>query len=110
MFDCRFLHNPGRYAEYKELTGLDDSVREFIESESSMAEFLEHVYAIVGSAAANYQERGFEHLLIGFGCTGGQHRSVYAAEATACRLAADFREARVIVTHREQELSRVITD
>lgn len=110
MFDCRFLHNPGRYAEYKHLTGLDESVRSFIENESSMAEFLDHAYAIVESAVANYQERGFEHLLVGFGCTGGQHRSVYAAEAMASRLASEFREAKVIVTHREQGSARLMTD
>jgi aminoglycoside/choline kinase family phosphotransferase len=100
VFDCRAVHNPGRYAEYKTLTGLDAEVAQFLETESDMPEFLQSVYALVDAATENYLQRNFTNLMISFGCTGGQHRSVYAAEKTAKHLREKFGVA-VELVHRE---------
>jgi aminoglycoside/choline kinase family phosphotransferase len=80
VFDCRGILNPGRFAAYKHLTGHDEPVRQFLEFETRMPSFLEHVYGLVSINVEDYLQRGFDHLSISFGCTGGQHRSVYAAE------------------------------
>ncbi len=98
VFDCRGLLNPGRYAAYKHITGLDNSVRRFLETETSMPEFLEHVYGLVSINVDDYLARGFENLSVSFGCTGGQHRSVYAAEALAAYLRNRY-DIPVTVTH-----------
>ena len=80
VFDCRALPNPGRYAEYKQLSGKDQPVIDFLQREPAVHDFLEHIYKIIDPAIENYLERGFDYLSINFGCTGGQHRSVYCAE------------------------------
>lgn len=82
VFDCRAIHNPGRYDEYKLLTGKDEKVIEFLESKSDADKFLKEVWKIILMSVKDYQERGFKNLMINFGCTGGQHRSVYCAEKT----------------------------
>ncbi len=102
VFDCRSTHNPGKYDEYKQLTGLDQPVIDFLESDGEILTFLEHVYALVDHHVERFIERGFTHLQIAFGCTGGQHRSVYSAEATAKHLRAKYPEINICVTHREQ--------
>jgi aminoglycoside/choline kinase family phosphotransferase len=81
VFDCRGILNPGRYSAYKHLTGHDQPVRQFLEQETRMPDFLQNVYQLVSLNIDDYLSRGFEHLSVSFGCTGGQHRSVYAAES-----------------------------
>lgn len=78
-FDCRGILNPGRIEEYKIQTGNDIGVQEYLETKTEMPKFLELVKSLVSINIDNYLERGFEHLQINFGCTGGQHRSVYCA-------------------------------
>jgi aminoglycoside/choline kinase family phosphotransferase len=80
VFDCRSIHNPGRYEPYKKLTGKDEAVANFLQQHSNMEEFLNYVYLIVDPAIEDYIERSFTSLTVYFGCTGGQHRSVYAAD------------------------------
>ncbi len=98
VFDCRGLLNPGRYAAYKHLSGVDEPVRHFLERETRMPEFLEHVYALVSVNVEDYIARGFENLSVAFGCTGGQHRSVYAAGKLAAYLQGRYKVG-VVVTH-----------
>jgi UPF0042 nucleotide-binding protein len=83
VFDCRGVLNPGRFEEYKKLTGRDKPVIEFLESKTKIQEFLDAAKAIVSISIDDYLARGFEHLMISFGCTGGQHRSVYSTDAMA---------------------------
>jgi len=82
VFDCRFIYNPGRKEEFKSLCGYDKDVISFLESQEEMRKFINNVFDIIDPAIENYIERNFTHLMISFGCTGGQHRSVYAAEKT----------------------------
>ena len=103
VFDCRALNNPGRFEEFKNLTGMDLPVQEFIEKKSEMEQFLESVKTIINQSVNNYINRGFKHLSVNFGCTGGQHRSVYAAEKMAEHLKNNF-PVNVVVIHREQQL------
>ncbi len=103
VFDCRFIHNPGRYEPYKKLTGRDEAVINFLQHHSEMEEFLNQVYLITDPAIENYIERSFTSLTLNFGCTGGQHRSVYAAD----QLAKHIREkygVNIELKHTEQEL------
>lgn len=83
VFDCRGILNPGRFEEYKKLTGRDKPVIEFLESKTKIHEFLGAAKTIVSISIDDYLARGFEHLMISFGCTGGQHRSVYSTDAMA---------------------------
>ena len=83
VFDCRAINNPGRYDEYKMLTGKDEKVINFLESNSYTDKFLKAAWKIIMMSVKDYQERGFKNLMVNFGCTGGQHRSVYCAEKTA---------------------------
>ncbi|OGR79143.1 MAG: phosphotransferase enzyme family protein [Elusimicrobia bacterium GWC2_64_44] len=100
IFDCRALPNPGRYAEYAQLTGRDKPVAEFLKKEPEVEKFLAGVFSITGQSVENYQTRNFTSLSVAFGCTGGRHRSVYCAEALAAHLKLKY-GARVEVTHRE---------
>jgi len=103
MFDCRAMHNPGRYAEYRQLTGRDEPVIRFLEERGEVQEFVADAYSLTSKAVRRYLNRGFSNLQIGFGCTGGQHRSVYCAERLAKMLREAFPEARIELRHREQE-------
>jgi aminoglycoside/choline kinase family phosphotransferase len=86
VFDCRGLPNPGREERFKSHTGRDDSVIEYLQQQQSVHQFLAGVASLVDASVANYQRRGFRHLMVSFGCTGGQHRSVYLAEQLARHL------------------------
>lgn len=101
VFDCRFVHNPGRYEPYKKLTGNDEAVINFLRLHSGMDDFLQNVFRIVDEAVENYIERSFTHLSVNFGCTGGQHRSVFAAEALRKHLREKY-GVRVELDHRER--------
>jgi aminoglycoside/choline kinase family phosphotransferase len=86
VFDARSLPNPGREDRFKQLTGKDAAVIEYLQAQPRVLEFLEHARALVDAAVSNYRSRGFRDLMISFGCTGGQHRSVYLAEQMAKHL------------------------
>ena len=103
VFDCRSIHNPGRYEPYKKLTGRDEPVIRFLEEDGEVFRFLDHVYGVVDPHVETYSGRGFTSLMVSFGCTGGQHRSVYCAEHLAAHLAAKYPHIRIALTHREQQ-------
>lgn len=105
VFDCRYVHNPGRYDEYKPLTGLDQPVIDFLEKDGEITEFLTNIYALTDAHVKRYIERGFTNLMICFGCTGGQHRSVYSAQHTAEHIHKKF-GVRVELIHREQNVEQ----
>jgi RNase adaptor protein for sRNA GlmZ degradation len=102
VFDCRALPNPGRFEQYAKLTGRDEPVVAFLENEPAVRDFLGHVFAVIDGTVENYQLRNFTDLLVAFGCTGGQHRSVYCAEQLARHLREKF-EVYVEVRHLAQE-------
>ena len=104
VFDCRAIHNPGKYERYKSLTGLDEPVIRFLEDDGEITVFLEHVYALVDASVKRYMERGFTSLSVCFGCTGGQHRSVYSAQHLAEHLYRTF-GVQVELVHREQHIT-----
>jgi len=102
VFDCRGILNPGRIEEYKSQTGNDVGVQEFLETKTEMPKFLQSVQSLLSISIENYLSRGFEHLQINFGCTGGQHRSVYSAIKTAEFVKEKYPEAKVTIHHDEQ--------
>ncbi len=101
VFDCRFIINPGQIEQYWNLTGKDKEVIEFLDKQKDMQEFLHNVFSIIGKAVNNYLQKGFTDLMISFGCTGGMHRSVYAAEKTASFIKEKFPDVEVIINHNE---------
>jgi aminoglycoside/choline kinase family phosphotransferase len=102
IFDCRAIHNPGRYAEYVPLCGCDEPVRYFLEAQPEVEEFWGHVRGLVESHVGVWLTRGFASLSVYFGCTGGQHRSVYFAERLAAFLREHYPSVNVVLTHREE--------
>ena len=104
VFDCRAINNPGRYPEFKFLSGKDPEVQQFLRQNSEMKWFLKPVKTLVEQSVKNYLQRGFTHLSVNFGCTGGQHRSVYAAEKLALHLRNNF-NVNVVLVHREQQFA-----
>jgi aminoglycoside/choline kinase family phosphotransferase len=102
VFDMRGILNPGRFDDYKHLSGLDKPVKDFLEQQTKMPDFLNGVYSIVDISVEDYIKRGFENLSINFGCTGGQHRSVYAAEAIARHLRNKFK-VKIVLNHNNKE-------
>ena len=108
VFDCRSTHNPGRYEPYKKLTGLDEPVIRFLEDDGEITKFLESVYRLADAHVERYLERGFTSLMFAFGCTGGQHRSVYSAQHLAEHIHEKF-GVEVRLCHREQEIFSVLS-
>ncbi|MDL2299125.1 phosphotransferase [Bacteroides sp. OttesenSCG-928-E20] len=106
VFDCRAINNPGKYERYNRFTGLDKPVITFLEEEGEITTFLESVYKIVDASVQRYLDRGFSNLMVCFGCTGGQHRSVYSAQHLAEHLNHKF-GIKVNLIHREQNLEQV---
>lgn len=106
VFDCRAVNNPGKYERYKQFTGLDKPVIDFLEEDGEILTFLDHCNSLVDASVKRYIERGFTNLMVCFGCTGGQHRSVYAAQKTAERLSQKF-DVKVELVHREQDIEQV---
>jgi RNase adaptor protein for sRNA GlmZ degradation len=107
VFDCRAIPNPGVLEAYKQLTGMQTPVAEYLEQQPATHEFKAHVQALAEQSVKRYIERGFSNLMICFGCTGGQHRSVYFAEQMAAFLAHHYPIA-VHIEHREQGVQRVL--
>ena len=106
VFDCRSTHNPGRYEPYKKLTGLDAPVIKFLEDDGEIMTFLDSVYKLADAHVQRYIERGFTSLMFSFGCTGGQHRSVYSAQHLAEHIYEKF-GIEVRLVHREQGISKI---
>ena len=102
IFDGRSLPNPGREERFKPLTGKDAAVIEYLNQQESVHQFMASVMSLVDASVTNYQRRGFKNLMVSFGCTGGQHRSVYLAEQLAKHLQAR-NGVEVIIHHRELE-------
>lgn len=101
VFDCRCLPNPGRDPKYAKLTGRDKPVQDYLKSFNETNEFFENCYSLVKQAIKNYKKRSFSNLMISFGCTGGQHRSVYFSELLNKRLS---KEPDIIVSLKHIEL------
>ena len=106
VFDCRAIHNPGKYTEYMQLTGLDEPVKQFLEKDGEITVFLEHAFELVDNSVKRYKERGFANLMVGFGCTGGQHRSVYSAQKMAEHISQKF-GVEVELVHRERKITKL---
>ncbi|MBL7701604.1 MAG: phosphotransferase [Ferruginibacter sp.] len=102
VFDMRGILNPGRIEVYKTQSGLDKPVKDFIEQQTEMLHYLNGVYQVIDISVTNYINRNFASLMINFGCTGGQHRSVYAAEALARHLRNKFK-VKIVLTHTNKE-------
>ena len=109
VFDCRSVHNPGKYERFKQLTGLDKPVIDFLEEDGEILRFLDNVYSLVDAHVERFLQRGFMHLQVSFGCTGGQHRSAYSAQHLAERLAAKY-PVRVHLIHRERGIEHWMPD
>ena len=107
VFDCRSTHNPGRYEPYKKLTGLDEPVIRFLEDDGEILTFLDSVYKLADAHVRRYIQRGFTSLMFCFGCTGGQHRSVYSAQHLAEHIHEKF-GIEVRICHREQHITQTL--
>ena len=107
VFDCRSVNNPGKYEYYRQFNGTDPEVIKFLEDDGEVTVFLDSVYKLVDAHVQRFIERKFTHLQVCFGCTGGQHRSVYCAEHVARHLADKF-NIKVVVTHRELNTEKML--
>ena len=107
VFDCRSVNNPGKYEYYRQFTGLDSEVVKFLEDDGEVFSFLDSVYKLVEAHVVRFMERKFTHLQVSFGCTGGQHRSVYCAERLAERLSSRY-DIKITLTHRELDMEKIM--
>lgn len=105
VFDCRSTHNPGKYEQFMQMTGLDQPVIDFLEQDGEILTFLESVDKLVDHHVKRFLERGFDHLQVSFGCTGGQHRSVYCAEHLAKHLKEKY-NVQINLIHRERGINK----
>jgi len=103
--DCRAINNPGKFERYNNFNGLDEPVIQFLEEDGEIVEFLNTIYPLVDNHVKRYMDRSFTNLMIAFGCTGGQHRSVYAAQHVAEHISRKF-GVKVVLIHREQNLEQ----
>lgn len=106
VFDCRAINNPGKYERYNHFTGLDEPVIHFLEEDGEITTFLNHAYQLVDASVKRYMDRGFSNLMVSFGCTGGQHRSVYSAQHMAEHIHQKF-GVKVSLIHREQNIEQL---
>lgn len=106
VFDCRAINNPGIHEEFRNITGKSKQVIDMLDNEPEMASFLKNVFALIDQSVNKYQKRGFSNLMISFGCTGGQHRSVYSAEKLAQHLKEKY-NVKINVRHRELEINKL---
>lgn len=106
VFDCRAIENPGKYDHYKHFIGTDKEVVDFLEADGGVLKFLDNVYALADAHVQRYIQRKFTNLMFSFGCTGGQHRSVYCAQHLAEHIAQKF-NVKVILYHREQDIEQI---
>ena len=107
VFDCRSINNPGKYEHYRQFNGMDPEVIKFLEDDGEVNTFLESVYKLTDAHVQRFIERKFTHLQVCFGCTGGQHRSVYCAEHLGQYLAHKY-NVKVTVTHRELNMEKML--
>ena len=105
VFDCRAINNPGKYEHFRQFTGLDPEVVKFLEDDGGVFRFLDNAYKLVDPHVKRYIERKFTHLQVCFGCTGGQHRSVYCTERLAEHLADNF-DIKITISHRELDIEK----
>ncbi|PKP19655.1 MAG: phosphotransferase enzyme family protein, partial [Bacteroidetes bacterium HGW-Bacteroidetes-21] len=103
IFDCRALPNPGKYEQYKANSGLDQDVKDFLAAELAVNSYIDKVFAIVSQSVEKYIARDFSNLMVSFGCTGGQHRSVYCAEKLATYLKQKYKIT-IEVEHMEKNV------
>ncbi len=103
VFDCRAVNNPGKYERYTYFTGMDENVIQFLEEDGEILTFLDSAYKLVDASVKRYKDRGFQNLMVSFGCTGGQHRSVYAAQKMAEHINRTH-GVEVQLIHREQNV------
>jgi len=104
VFDCRALPNPGRFPEFKNATGKEQSVIEYLEKYNEIQRFKELTTQLVLQSVENYLERKFSHLMVNFGCTGGQHRSVYFAEKLTAYLKKEYPKINVALSHKNANI------
>ena len=107
VFDCRSINNPGKYEHYRQFNGNDPEVIRFLEDDGEVTTFLESVYKLLDAHVQRFVERKFTHLQVCFGCTGGQHRSVYCAEHLGKYLSHKY-NIKVTLTHREMNIEKIL--
>lgn len=107
VFDCRAINNPGKYDRFHSFTGMDPETIKFLEEDGEIIPFMEHIYVLAETHVKRYIDRKFTNLMFAFGCTGGQHRSVYCAEHLAVHLAARY-DIRIKVYHRELNIEKTL--
>ena len=109
VFDCRAVNNPGKYERFYSMTGLDEPVIQFLENDGEILKFLSSAYSLVDASVKRYKDRGFTSLMVCFGCTGGQHRSVYSAQKMAEHISEKF-GVEVNLIHRERNLEQTFEE